>query len=222
MTIRFRKRNLIAIGALGILLYAGVACFTGADSAVPKVFVRDTLSLNDWAAQSNKALYQQNGLMYKSDRPFSGYYLRYYQSGDTASIEPYLDGKLEGWSLAYYPNKRIMSKRFYKKGKRQGHHQGWWENGQRRFDYYFKDDIHEGSAQEWAFNSQQTIDFNYKNGYEDGLQRGWFSDGTLQFNYVVRNGRQYGLKGVKNCQSVWDETTKALIQKREKLVSNEK
>jgi antitoxin component YwqK of YwqJK toxin-antitoxin module len=159
---------------------------------IPWNFVPDTSS----------SLQSLDGILYREGKVFSGYLYHRYESGDTALVMPYLQGKQEGWSKTWYPKGRLAERRFFKQGRREGLHESWWENGKPRFAYQFAADLHHGFRKEWYESGQMALCFNYDQGKEIGPQKGWFADGAIRFNFEVRNGRVYGLTGVKNCMSV--------------------
>ncbi len=155
----------------------------------------------------------ENGVFLRNGKSFSGKLVERYSENDTAAIIPYFNGLEEGWSRKYYKHKKPAEERLYHLGKKEGTHKGWWENGQQKFIYHFKNDNHEGKAQTWYPSGQLATDNFYEKGYETGLQRSWYPDGVLRSNYDALNGRQYGLTGVKNCESVFDLTTKKFVER---------
>ena len=154
----------------------------------------------------------ENGIFLRNGKSYSGNLVMLYSEYDTAGIIPFYNGLEEGWSRKYYTHKKTAEERLYHLGRKEGTHIGWWENGQLKFIYQFKNDNHEGKAQTWYPGGQLATDNFYEKGYETGLQRSWYPDGVLRANYDARNGRQYGLTGVKNCESVFDSTTKKFVQ----------
>lgn len=105
----------------------------------------------------------------------------------------------------WYSNGQIMERRYYVEGKKVGVHMGWWPNGNKRFEYHYSEDMYHGKVREWYENGQLYKRFHYKDGHEEGFQQMWKPDGRIAANYEVRNGRKYGLTGVKNCTSVWED-----------------
>lgn len=105
----------------------------------------------------------------------------------------------------WYSNGQLMERRNYLDGKRNGLHEGWWPDGSQRFEYHYKNDAYEGEVKEWYENGELYRSMNYVDGQEQGLQQLWKSDGRILANYEMINGRKYGLAGVKNCKSVWNE-----------------
>jgi hypothetical protein len=161
---------------------------------IPKVFLPDTsaqLSLRD-------------GVLYHGDGLFSGWLYALYPNGDTLSLSPFWQGKLEGWAKTWHKNTRLAEWRFYCQGLREGLHQSWHPNGKPRFSYAFVQDLHHGLKREWYDSGQMATDMQYTMGEETGRQRAWFINGQIRYNYELRNGRIYGLSGVKNCMSVID------------------
>jgi hypothetical protein len=170
----------------------------------PAVFVRDTPGV----------LERQNGRLLYHGRPFDGYFLEFFPTGDTASVGGFVRGKEEGIAKSWYPGRRLRETRFYRAGRKTGRHLGWWDSGVPKFEFNFQNDLHEGPARTWYADGSPDSDFFYQNGYESGAQRAWYPDGTLRLNYVVREGRKYGLTGVKNCETVWDSTVQKFVEKR--------
>ena len=70
-----------------------------------------------------------------------------------------------------------------------------------------RNDQYEGNVKEWFENGLLCKDFNYVNGQEEGMQRMYWDNGKIRANYQVLKGRKYGLTGVKNCVSVWGNST---------------
>jgi antitoxin component YwqK of YwqJK toxin-antitoxin module len=189
-----------ALLSLGLSILCMVACDRRQPHriAIPSIYVQ----------VSDEALNVKEGVMYYQNQPFSGWQYELYRSGDTAVLVPFFHGKEEGLACQWYPNGRLKEQRLYEKGEKEGNHKGWWENGNKSFEYHFRKGFHEGNQKEWNESGTLAKDLNYKNGKEDGFQRLWRTDGKLMANYVAKNGRNYGLTGVKNCKSVWeDEST---------------
>jgi antitoxin component YwqK of YwqJK toxin-antitoxin module len=158
-----------------------------------------------YVAMGDHALQQNNGfLLYKQAR-FCGWVYSCYENGDTAYLQPYLEGKEEGWSFRWYGDGNKMEERLYVAGRKEGIHRGWWPNGTPKFYYEFESDEHEGAAREWFKNGKPFRVFHYHRGQEEGQQQMWWEDGSLKANYVVKNGEQFGLIGRKLCKNVNDE-----------------
>lgn len=154
---------------------------------------------------SDAHFYRSGGILYHDSVPFSGHLIAFHTSGERASSTPYYKGREEGWAQGWHPDGSTAWKRLFQNGKKQGEHQGWYSNGQVRFLAHYTDDRYEGNVKEWYPDGQLFKDFNYQNGQEKGSQKLWKSDGRVKANYVVRNGRRYGLTGLKNCNSVYEE-----------------
>jgi antitoxin component YwqK of YwqJK toxin-antitoxin module len=157
--------------------------------------------------QSDTNLKQRGGFLWMNDERYSGWVIST-NNDDTLYKCFYTNGKQEGIEQSFYENMQPNEVRFYKKGYKEGEHKAWYANGQQRFIYHYKNDVYEGNVKEWMENGQLIRDFNYKNGHENGRQRMWYADGRILANYDVRNGRKYGLTGVKNCVSVWEDRVK--------------
>lgn len=189
-------------------LFLVVACQPTAKKVeiapVPNVRVRNT----------EGGISFQNGVLTYQNQPFSGWLTVDFLNGQKAEETPFLNGKEEGWATKWYENGQIAEKRLYKNGKKEGLHESWWSDGKPRFAYQFENDLHHGFRREWYASGSMATQFNYAEGQEVGRQEGWYENGKMRFNYEVRNGRLYGLTGVKNCMTVWDETTKKFIEKR--------
>lgn len=120
------------------------------------------------------------------------------------------DGNNNKWGKPvekWYDNGQLMERRYYENGKKVGVHLGWWPNGNKRFEYHYSMDMYDGPVKEWYEDGQLYRSFNYKDGQEFGAQQMWKPDGRISANYEVRDGRKYGLTGVKNCISVWNDET---------------
>jgi antitoxin component YwqK of YwqJK toxin-antitoxin module len=158
--------------------------------------------------QGMEILQTKEGKLYYNNQPFSGWRYELYANRDTALLVPFFQGKEQGLARQWYSNGQLREERYYEQGEKTGEHRGWWENGKQRFLYHFQHDAFEGTQQEWNEAGLLYRSTNYKAGKENGLQQMWRNDGSVVANYVVRNGRNYGLTGVKNCKSVWEDEEK--------------
>ena len=84
-------------------------------------------------------------------------------------------------------------------------HKGWWENRNLKYRYIFDDKgRYNGKVEEWYVTGQKLREFNYTNGLENGKQKLWDLNGKIKANYEVINGERYGLIGLKNCFTVFE------------------
>ncbi len=137
--------------------------------------------------------------LYHHEKKYSGFLIKTYVNGDTASYGGYLNGLKEGEHKAWYPGKQLMETRWYIQDMKTGAHKGFWEDGKPRFEYVFENGEHQGSAKEWYQNGKPYREFHYDKGYEEGSQRMWWENGVIRANYVVKHGRRFGLIGLKLC-----------------------
>ena len=147
----------------------------------------------------NQGFVSKNGVVFRQEKPFSGWQYALSNQGDTLALIPFWQGKIQGCKKTWYSNGHLANIRFYESGKQVGTHQGWWEKGQRKFEYQFANDVYHGVCHEWHENGQRSQTRHYQNGQEAGQQSVWRADGSLQANYVAKNGRNYGIIGVKHC-----------------------
>lgn len=112
----------------------------------------------------------------------------------------------------WYNDGQLMERRCYKDGRRNGLHEGWWPDGSKKFEYHYHNDAYNGEVVEWYEDGQMYRRMNYKDGHEDGRQQMWKPDGRIMANYEMKNGRKYGLAGVKNCTTVWDENDSIIFK----------
>jgi len=154
-----------------------------------------------WVDERGTNFVTLKGVVYNNAKPFSGHAYSLLASGDTASVTPYVNGKIHGIARSWYDNGRMKEHRLFVIGNKTGEHHGWYETGALKFIYHYRNDLHHGNAREWAPDGKLYRNFNYDMGQERGLQQMWESDGRLKANYEVRKGRRYGLAGSSNCLS---------------------
>ena len=166
----------------------------GREVTIPRVFVH----------AGDPSLRHAEGVLYLGQAPFSGWAYALYDTGDTASLISYFNGREEGTGRAWYPNKQLSEIRQYENGRKTGEHKGWWESGRLRFVYHFSNDEYEGTVQEWYAGGQLYRYMHYHEGKEEGMQQIWRPNGTLHANYAVAGGRNYGLTGTMHCKNMFE------------------
>jgi antitoxin component YwqK of YwqJK toxin-antitoxin module len=150
---------------------------------------------------SDKGFVLKQGVLYLSEKPFTGKQFDLYVTGDTALVTQYYNGREHGVCRQWYENKQLKEERYFLNGYKTGVHTGWWDNGQLQFVYHFNNDVFEGAAKEWYENGRLFRNMNYVKGIESGRQQIWQPDGKVFANYEVRNGRNYGLTGTMHCKN---------------------
>jgi antitoxin component YwqK of YwqJK toxin-antitoxin module len=189
-----RSRNKIFI----IIL---IACITGCYSTSIEP---STAFMNLSAADAN--LKKIVDRIFYNDTLFTGTIYDLYETGDTALVFNFKNGREDGWQEKFYSQNKPAELRFYIAGKKEGVHYAWWQNGQRKFEYHFENDEHNGELFEWYENGNPSRFFHYASGYESGNQRMWWEDGSVRSNYDVKNGKRFGLIGQKLCKNTLNET----------------
>lgn len=155
----------------------------------------------------------KQGVLYFNSKPFTGKQYDLYETGDTAFVTPYYNGRAHGACHQWHINKQLKEVRYFLNGYKTGVHTGWWDNGQLQFVYHFNNDVFEGTVKEWYENGQLFRNMNYVKGIESGRQQIWQPDGKVFANYEVRNGRNYGLTGTMHCKNYWNQV---VVQKNDK------
>lgn len=130
---------------------------------------------------------------------YTGFYVGFHPSGDTAFIRGFFNGLPEGRQVAWSEQGVPVSSTFYINGKKEGLQQTWWPDKTPQLRYWTSDNEYEGEFLEWNTAGVLIKQFNYQKGQESGHQRLWWDNGTVRANYVIRNGRKYGLLGLKLC-----------------------
>jgi antitoxin component YwqK of YwqJK toxin-antitoxin module len=145
-------------------------------------------------------LAERQGILFYTQKPFSGFVIERYSNETLASKNGYLNGKLEGKQEKWYPDGSKMEVRFYKENRKSGMHHGWWENGKMKFEYFIENDIPIKTHREWYQNGQLYSLSNYnQEGQPDGEQKMWFENGQIKSNYIIKDGRRFGFLGAKGC-----------------------
>lgn len=163
------------------------------DMPVPSIYVQ----------AGSPSLKQSDGILYYKQSPFSGCIYEVYDTGDTASLASFYNGRQWGMARSWYPGHSPEEIRRYTNGHKTGEHRGWWQNGRLKFIYHFTDDEYNGTVQEWYADGQQYRSMHYRAGKEEGRQQVWRPNGTLHANYVAVNGRNYGLTGTMHCKNIF-------------------
>ena len=145
-------------------------------------------------------LSERQGILYYTQKPFSGFVFDSYSSKKLAFKNGYLNGKLEGIQEKWYSDGTKMEIRFYHANQKVGRHTGWWENKKIRFEYFIENDIPIKMHREWYPNGQlySLSTYNIK-GQPEGTQQMWFETGQIKANYVIKDGRRFGFLGAKGC-----------------------
>jgi antitoxin component YwqK of YwqJK toxin-antitoxin module len=142
-----------------------------------------------------------NGIVLYKGETFSGRIYQLYETGDTAVVSPYIDGKQDGWEFKWYSNGKLAEQRLFVNGRKEGVHKGWRDDGTKKFEYHFRHDEHEGELKEWYGNGKPARSFHYNQGHEEGRQQMWWEDGRIRANYIVKEGERFGLLGQKLCKN---------------------
>lgn len=154
---------------------------------------------------------KKGGVLRINGEPYSGFLFELdKQSGDTLSIEKFIEGKPEGIHREFYSGGIKKSERAFEDGKKEGLYLSWYPNGNKKAESNFSEGEYQGTLREWTESGVLIREMNYAKGYESGRQQAWDSDGKQLANYEVRNGRTYGLTGVKGCSTPWKEGTASL------------
>lgn len=158
---------------------------------------------NKVVLESDSKLELVNGVLFDSEKPFSGILISKYHTEALKSEIQYRKGKKHGFEKKWSITGDLLEERFYIKGLKSGIHKAWWQEGSPQFEYHFNDhgEFH-GMVKEWYASGQQYMDFNYVNGKENGNQRLWKEDGAVKANYTVINNERFGLIGLKKCYTV--------------------
>src|SRR4051794_35272650 len=104
----------------------------GKEKNIPPVFIRT----------DDPALRHSGGMWCLGHTPFSGWMYSLYDTGDTASIGTFFNGREHGTARTWYPNRQLKEIRHWINGRKTGEHKGWWEGGRLRFVYQFSNDVY--------------------------------------------------------------------------------
>lgn len=165
--------------------------------------------LNKMENSNQAGFHNVNGLIYKSQKPYSGYIFSFFpQTTDTMEVSGYYLGKEHGNWRKYSINKTKTESRFFVNGSKEGELKSWWPDGRKKLNYHFQNNEYEGNYKEWNYQGQLTLNLNYHKGYEEGVEQMFYDDGKVRANYIIKNGRRFGLLGTKNCTNVSDSIFK--------------
>ena len=107
---------------------------------------------------------KEENVTYQNGIKYTGRCSVYYDRGELASIQQYIDGKDHGKWIFYYPNGQIETEGNFEMGKRVG----TWK-------YYYQD-------------GQKSQISKYKNGLKNGVWRVYSEDGKLKEKQRWING----------------------------------
>ena len=159
---------------ISLFLFAFGACRKQKQEPVKQPVVVPKIEL----LADNKEFEWQQDVLFSEGKPYSGYVLEKYPSGQKASQNGYLKGKLEGEQLKWFENGAKMEVRHYAENRKIGTHEGWYENGQKRYEYFIENDIPIKTHREWYSSGQLYSLFNYDTqGQPEGVQKMWFEIG---------------------------------------------
>lgn len=78
----------------------------------------------------------QDKLLYRDQKPFSGWAVELYPTGELLRASEYLDGRQHGLSLLWYPDGSPQMSATYRLGSLHGRFLGWYQNGSVIYDMY--------------------------------------------------------------------------------------
>src|SRR5689334_4366167 len=67
----------------------------------------DTVTPEVWVDESKEKIETKKGITYYKAKPFSGWAYSLYANGDTTSVTPYYNGKINGLAKAWYANRNM-------------------------------------------------------------------------------------------------------------------
>jgi len=182
--------------AVGLVFFASCRPSTSSDLQGPKL----AKTIPTYYLTSNDdRLKLVRDTMFLDGSYYTGFYLGFHPSGDTAIIRGFYNRVPEGRQVVWNEQGVPVSSAFYINGKKEGLQQTWWPNKTPQLRYSTSDNDYEGEFLEWNSAGVLIKQFNYLKGQESGHQRLWWDNGTVRANYVIRNGRKYGLIGLKIC-----------------------
>ncbi|MFT2089533.1 toxin-antitoxin system YwqK family antitoxin [Paraglaciecola sp. 2405UD69-4] len=162
--------------------------------------------------------YQPNAKVLKADvsinkqgqrvyqnKPFTGVMVSYFDSGQLATADEFVNGRRQGFAKKWFTNGKLAYHANYNHGQRDGFSRSWWVNGKRRSEFFYITGKPEGVAWRWYRSGAKFKRFNYKMGKPAGLQQAWRENGKLSSNFEYKNGRTYGLKKANSCVGLENE-----------------
>jgi antitoxin component YwqK of YwqJK toxin-antitoxin module len=152
----------------------------------------------------DSSLHVRNGVLYQTEKPFSGTIKEFYPSQAVKSIIEMEAGRQQGIAKTFFENGTAESIRWYRNGEKDSVHRGWWPNGKLRFEYHFSEGAYQGMFTEWYFSGNMIQQLLYENGREVH-GKAWRDNGKLYMNFVMKNGRRYGLNNPNLCYSLKNE-----------------
>ncbi len=87
---------------------------------------------------------KEENVTYQNGIKYTGKCSVYYDSGELASIQQYIDGKDHGKWIFYYPNGQIETEGNFEMGKRVGTWKYYYQDGQKSQISKYKDGIKNG------------------------------------------------------------------------------
>lgn len=112
----------------------------------------------------------------------------WYENGQIKSVYNYVNGEKHENCKEWHEHGKIRRDQNYINGKRNGTSKEWYENEQIEVDYNYVNDKLHGICKEWYKNGQIRIDSNYKNGEKHGKNKAWFDDGKIKYDVTYVNG----------------------------------
>jgi len=109
---------------------------------------------------------ERDDLYYQTNesKPYSGWAKVMYDSGQTARLQRFKDGKLDGLHTLWHENGQKRTEGTYKNGKKVGLQTYWHENGQKWAEGTYKDGKPDGLWTAWHENGQKRNETSYKDG----------------------------------------------------------
>ena len=90
-------------------------------------------------AVDEESLEGRDGLIYRDNKPYSGWGKEMYDSGQAFRLVELKDGQPDGPYIEWYQNGQKWSEVTFKDGKPDGPHTLWHENGQKQVEATYKD-----------------------------------------------------------------------------------
>ena len=105
-------------------------------------------------AVDSESLPERDGLIYRDNKPYSGWGKEVYDSGQASRLAYIKDGKPDGLLIEWYKNGQKSGEGTLKDGKEDGPVTMWHKNGQKLAEVTFKDG-EEVSAKYWNSKGEE-------------------------------------------------------------------
>lgn len=166
-----------------------------------------TRNKEDFSKQGLYKKFYPNGgpvmeMAYFVNDTMNGEFVRFYETGDTATVAMMKEGLYDGPFREYYKGNKIMQSYQYVDNKIKGSFKEYYESGALKGELNFLDNKEDGPFVEYHENGKKSFEGTYNNGNETGELLKYDENGELIRKMDCKLEMKAGQQ-VKICETTW-------------------